>query len=255
MVKLSEMKRHPPKIILMGGFGTGKTALALTLGERAVVLDCDNGVATGMTLADKFKQERLNVEVKPCWEESADSAIGFSRALSYARSIQKEVKQGKGPEALVVDSFTTLVDMAVRQVLATNGKLGQNPQIQHWGLAFIQVETFLTIMKALPIVVIMTAHTMRYEEDGITKKGIACPGTKLPHKVPTYFDEVWVMKIRNLEQGKKAYLIQTQGTESVPARTRYNLPDETDANLGMVEILRLMGYSFPQKPQEGKKGA
>jgi SpoVK/Ycf46/Vps4 family AAA+-type ATPase len=48
MAKLKDLKFQHPKILLWGRPGCGKTALALTLGTRAQVLDCDEGLMTGM---------------------------------------------------------------------------------------------------------------------------------------------------------------------------------------------------------------
>src|SRR5680860_1245246 len=87
MVSLADLKHHAPKILLIGDAGTGKTALALTGGARVVIIDCDNGTRTGLTLKDKFFEERQKVEVKPCWEDKPNQATAFQKALAYIEGL------------------------------------------------------------------------------------------------------------------------------------------------------------------------
>lgn len=245
MGTLKDMKRHPPKILLIGDYGTGKTALGLTLGKRLRVLDVDNGLLTGKTFVDKFTPERKEVDVKACWEEDPEKALAFDKTLSYAMSFGKELKAGTASQsALMVDSFTSLFQMSLNAVLYANGRLGKAPEIQDWNIANIQIEKFLLVLRTLPAVVIMTAHVQRAEQDGDLIGELACPGRKLPPRIPTYFDEIWIATVKNIEGGKRKYVLQTQSTRAMKARTRANLEDGTDQDLGMVEILRRMGHDI-----------
>jgi len=244
-MKLSELPMHPPKILLCGDPGSGKTALALTLGKSARVIDLDNGLRTGLTLKDKFESARREVDVRPCWEENPEKAIAFSKARSFISALATEcATKTQTCRALVVDSLTTLAEFAMRNVLAANGKLGKPPEIQHWGLSFLDLENVFVALRSLPIVVVVVAHLQRTEEDGVTKSCILMSGQKMPYKIPAYFDEVWVMKTKRVEQGKTKYLIQTKSSTTFSARSRSNLEDNLDADLGLPEILKLMGYDI-----------
>ena len=102
------------------------------------------------------------------------------------------------------------------------------------------------------MVVVLTAHQDRYEEDNKTRIAISIPGKKLPARIPAFFDEVWRSKINVVEGGKKSYVLQTMGTESVPARSRSNLKDMFDTSAGMVAVLKELGYEFEKKGKGGK---
>ena len=251
MSKLGDLKIGPPNIIIYGAAGTGKTALALTLGKYAQVLDLGGGLRTGITLKDKFQEARMQVDVKSCRETDPRRAMGFDKCLSYLNSIYDQQVKGTWPfKALIIDDFTMLAQFAVRRVLAMSNRLNKPPQIQEWGLAFINIEEALTLLYAMKCVVIMTAHRMPHEVDDRPQWGIACPGQKLPDKVPAYFDEVWVSHIKMVGQRGREFMIQSIGTAGVMARTRSSFPDDTNMNLGMVELLKLTGYDITKEEKK-----
>ena len=219
-MKLSEAVKHPPKIILAGNPGSGKTALALTLGEGTTVIDLDDGLLTGMTLKDAFFERRQQVEVKPCKEDNPNKALAFAKAMSYVRGMSDECLKGKPPcRGLVIDSLTTLAEGAMRYVMSNNGMLGQHPQIQHWGLRDLELQNFFLTVYSLPMVVVLIVHLQTVQEEGDvraavgpdgrmkmelitkTKFKIALPGKAYPPKLPPRFDELWLAE---QEEGQEA---------------------------------------------------
>jgi hypothetical protein len=244
-MKLSEIKLTAPHVIIHSPPGRGKTALALTLGSVAQVIDMDNGLRTGLTLQDKWTSHRHSVDVKQALEDNPGTAVAFKKARSYIEAAATDLRAGRWPyKALVVDSLTALAESAMYEVLSNNGMLGKQPQIQHWGLAQILVQQVLVTLRSMPCVVMLTAHQVVREIDGVDVSDISVYGKNLPSKICGYFDEVWAMKIRFGAGTERQYLIQTTGSPSVIARTRDNVGDNLDANLGMIEILRRMGHDL-----------
>lgn len=245
MTKVKVLKFRPPKIIIYGDAGTGKTATLATLGPLVQIINLDEGMRTAVSMKDRWRPVRLECEVKNCFETEFDKATAFTRAKSYIVSAAEACRKNKFEyKCLGVDSWTTLAEAAVRQVLAGANMLGKNPQIQHWGMAFTLLEDLLATLRSLPIAVVVLAHVQRFREqdgqDTITKK-IATPGQKLPHKVPNFFDEVWVSKVVG---GK--YKLFSKATTNPDAKSRGCLGD-VEQEIGMVKMFRGIGYDIDEE--------
>lgn len=246
MAKLKDLKRTPPKILLYGVAGTGKTAFALTGGSLVEVMDFDQGLTTGLTLDDDFKSARGEVEVSSFLDTKPSVATAFSTAKAHLLKIANLANAGKyEPKILVIDSLTSMADAALRYILANSTAV--KVEIQHWGLAFTEIENFLNVARSMPVVLVLIAHVMSVEVDEQVKEQIDIPGKKLPNKVTRYFDEIWYAKVRNLPQNKRDYLLQTKPTSSILCRSRNGIEDGLSMNLGLIKILEKMGYSFDKE--------
>lgn len=247
-MKISDLPRKAPKILLYGPAGRGKTALALTLGARAQVLDLDDGLMTAMTLQDQWTQARQSVDAEQFLEDIPTQARAFQRVKAHILKTSNEIRAGRWPyQALIIDSLTALSEFAVRSVMGASGKLGEAPQIQHWGAAFIEIENVMIMLRSMPIPVILVAHDQTKNIDGVDMTEIAVPGRNLPAKITRFFDEVFYMKVRPMGGGKSQYLLQTRSTGSITCRSRGNIPDGFDTAVGMEGILKHLGYEFPKE--------
>ena len=137
-MKISEIidKYRPPKVLIFGRFGTGKTAYVLTHGPGTYVLDFDGGLRTAMTLKDQYTDHRLSCEVFDCVEKDFRYPSAFERGKAKILSIANTVRGGKTWEydILVIDSFTEFADAAIRSVTGASGHAGKNPSQPEWGL-------------------------------------------------------------------------------------------------------------------------
>lgn len=252
-MKLSELKSKPRHVCMYGEVGSGKTALALTLGERAVVIDLDDGLLTGISLKDSFRNARMSVTVKQFLEpEPQVRATVFSRVKSYIYGIPRDIKSGNFPfEAFIIDSLSAFADSAVQMVMANSGNIGKNPEIQHWGLAFTEIKNVLNVVRTLPIVVVLIAHEqiklIGKPPNQDMRLELAIPGKNLPSQVARYYDELWYLKTRQVGQGKIQRVLQTSSTEAIAARSRSCLPNLTDTACGMWKLLEMTGYKVPEK--------
>ncbi len=248
-MNVADIADKAPHVLIYSGVGTGKTALALTAGPDAEVIDLDDGLKTGVTLKDQFTEARRAVTVSQFIEkEPHKRATAFQAAKMRIYEIATQLNQGKyTKKALIIDSLSSLADAAVRQIMGNSGNPGDTPQIQHWGLAFNEIRNVFAVIRSMPIPVIVIAHDQEGKEEG--KIELAISGKKLPSQIARYFDEVWYLRVKQLGGGKVGYVIQTKNDSRVECRSRANLPDLTDTSVGMWELFKRMGYV----PPEGKK--
>jgi len=250
-MKLHELQPKPPKILLYGDLGTGKTALALTLGEGTLVLDMDDGLLTGKNLNDGFTKQRQNVEVKQFFEDNPQkTATAFSRLKAYVVGLANDFSAKKiFYRAIVVDSLSSLAEAAVAQVMSNSGRVGGTPEIQHWGIAFSEIKQVIGIIRTLPVPVVLIAHEQTKSiGTGVNKEDkleIAVSGKNMASQIARYFDEIWYMRARPSGGGKNRYVIQTTGDGKIPCRSRACLPNDLDTTVGMWEIIKQCGYVPP----------
>jgi len=62
-MKLSDIKTKPPKILLIGNYGSGKTCFATTGGKYVQVIDLDEGLISAKTLKDNFTETRSEIDI------------------------------------------------------------------------------------------------------------------------------------------------------------------------------------------------
>lgn len=238
MPQVKDLIVKAPKILIYGAPGTGKTALALTLGEYCYYLDADDGLITGLKFNDNFTVRRHAVEFVDCVDHEPTKARGFKRICDVVQDIERQIHAKTFKyKAIVLDSLTAVCEASMRATLYP--QVDKKPTLPDWGDAIRNVELLLNRLRSLPIVVVFLAHEMTEQVDQLSQVRLSAIGQKLPPKIPAYFDEFWYSKI----SGQK-YVLQTRGTSSIPARSRRSVPNMIEQNLGMVEILKQSGYEF-----------
>ncbi len=255
-MKVSDLQKNepPPNILLYGEVGCGKTILALTLGEHAQVIDVDLGLRSGYSLKDEFTDARMAVDVKQFQETSMpERAIAFAKTKSCIFDIATQCNQHRYPfKAIILDSLTVFSEQALAYILGNANKIGKNPEIQHWGMAFSEIKMVLAVLTSLPIPTIVIGHeqikTYGTGKDAVNKLELAIKGKNMPAEITRLFDEVWYMRTRMVAGGQRQYVIQTLHDGSVLARSRACLPNMTDTKIGMWKLLEMMGYKRQEEP-------
>lgn len=252
-MKLNELPAIPPKVLLYGTYGTGKSALTMTLGQRLEMLDLNNGLRTGLTLKDAHTTARQSIEVTQFIDKDPRMTLYGNLKMKVLDISNRCTARTYPYQAVGIDCLTDLSSMALRYVMGNSGKRDQfdgksgapAPEIQHWGAMFNEITSLLLIIKSLPIAVVLIAHDQRDQIDGVPFTEIGISGKNMPNQVASYFDEVWYTRARPAAGGRMAYTVQTLASATITARTRFNVPDGTDQSIGMIEILRKAGYEFP----------
>lgn len=255
-MKLEELKLGPPRVLMYGEVGSGKTAFALTVGERGFVCDFDNGLRSGLSIKDKFSEARRKVEVRQFLEENPETkATAWLAFKSFVRSLPQAIAEKRFTQkVLVIDSLTVMMDCALRFVLANHGgSLGRAPQIQEWGLSYTEVKNVLAALMALPLAIVLIAHdqfkTYRVYGEGsdtedLLRISLAVTGKNTDKELFRFFDEIWYCRGVPIEKGGTRFVFQTNPTGSITARSRSSLPPVVDMSLGLPEVFKLMGFNL-----------
>lgn len=258
-MKISEATDQPLKIILHSPSGRGKTALATTLGECAQIIDIDLGTETARKFQDQFSGVRGKVDWLPCPEPAPlQAAVAFSKAKDYIIAISNAIFQKKWPfKVLIVDSFTSAADGAIRYVMHNNGRLNRPAIVPRgkdmgggisqpeWGLMITELENFVLLLRGLPCHVVMIAHTVPVkDQNDFVRQEISIPTQKLPPRIPGYFDEIWYIDYEEKGGGVRDRVLRTVEQPQFIAKSRAGLPDKTDVNLGLPEIFKRLGRSL-----------
>lgn len=254
-MKVSELKPGPLKIILLSPSGRGKTALMATLGESLQILDTDGGMETAVRLEDKWQKDRLSCDIfqipepKPTME-----AVQYQKLKDSLITISNLCAAGKYPfKAIGLDSFTSSADACLRYILQANGRLQRSPTVPsktnpgggitqpEWGLFISELEQIILLLRGLPVHVIMLCHTQPENVNGLIRQEIAIPTQKLPPKIPNYFDEIWYLDHQVLGANETKRVLRTVESPTYIAKSRAQLPDGTDVDLGLKEIFKRLG--------------
>ncbi len=241
-MKLTEQLSKPAKILLFGPYGSGKTCFVTTGGALVQVLDLDDGLGSCKSLKDKYTPVRARIDILEAHESDPAKALAFPKARSYIESISSQCRKGTYPfKVLVIDSLTNLHEYCMRMILDNSGLLGKKPRIQDWMMRDIEFLNICLVLKSLPIAVILIAHQQATVTDDTNIITPFLPGKSLPNNLFSKFDEILYMKPALVAGGKTEYRIQNISTTSICVRTRSNFPNNLNVDVGLPELLKLMG--------------
>ena len=252
------MRQGPLKCLIYGAPGVRKTLHALTVGEVGQIMDLDGGVecalgSTRLFPADKYNEDRLKVDLLQYPErESMTKADAyenfFKHLLAIANLTLPNATQKYPYKVLIIDSFTTLCDCAMRYVLRNTGRLNRPVDVKsnitqpEWGLMINEVEKCVTLIRGMDLHVLLLAHSVPVKNDNgaIVKHEISIPTQRLPPRIPAYFDELWYYETQP-GNGPREVLIKTTNSFLYDAKSRAGLRDGTSTSIGMKEIFKSLG--------------
>ena len=202
------------KVFATGDFGTGKSVFASTFPTPGYVFDFDKGIeiyAGGDWEYDQF-------------ELSPTGWVAFEKKF---REIRDRARKEEF-KTVVIDSTTTLTDMAMERALqldpkrsATDGPLW-NVHYQH---VRNLMEPKLRAFTNWPCNLVMISHlaVVQDQETGAILKIEPLLTGQLSERVPGYFGEVYCFFTKNTKEGVK-YFMRTVPRGHYKARSRLSGP-------------------------------
>ena len=203
------------KVFCLGDFGVGKSVFASTFPTPGYLFDFDNGV---------------EIYAGKDWEYdqfTADS-IGWTKFETKFREVKQRVIDGEF-KTVVIDSTTTLTDMAMARAMqldpkrsATGGPLW-NVHYQH---VRNLMEPKLRAFTNWNCNLVMIAHLqiVQDQETGAVLGSEPLLTGQLAKRVPGYFGEVYHFFTKNTDKGVQ-YLMRTVPMGHYKARSRLSGAD------------------------------
>jgi archaellum biogenesis ATPase FlaH len=252
-MKPKDIKNKPPNILLYGPAGSGKTAL-VAQATNGYLFDFDDGMLTAKTVNDKFRPLRWEIDFDSYVDENPAKPHMWIEARKKLKSIVEQANAGKWKhDALIIDSLTGMARCIQLHVMSCAGDSYKKPEIQHWGSMVQEMETALTMIRAVRVLRLTTAHELLVEKQA-TKSLVPVVDYITPlsvtrkhsiGKLMWLFDEVWYTSLTRGAQGKMNFTVDSKPATSHRCRTRCGLVQTVVHNeMGLVGLLEKAGYKY-----------
>ncbi len=251
-MKVADLQKlnKPPNILIGGAAGSGKTCLVAQAGG-GYLMDFDGHMGNVLTVKDKFSALRSQIEfdefvddVKITKGVPALASSKYLEAKSKLLSISQLCIDKKWPfDALIIDTITGLCRSIQLHVMSCAGHPFKKPQIQDFGSFICELESILTIMRAIPVLKITTAHEMIVfgsQDQQVTTRLMSATKPHGANKLAWLFDQVLMAKKRLKGQGKVDYIVTGRHEIAKGPITT----DVVHNEIGLAGVLKEMGYSY-----------
>lgn len=182
-------------IFLLGRSGAGKTTFLRTMPGPIFVADFD---AKG---ADILGGIEGRIEM---YDGPADWKL-------FKEEIAKWEKEGCPFRTIALDSLSLAGDSIVEWAKQENGNRSHLTSPADWGRAIVEVKKTIRSLKKLGTNLVINAH-FNVEKDELLGGMVWEPaifGAKLPKELPTMFNDVWLLRIVNKQEGTKSVTVRT----------------------------------------------
>lgn len=189
------------RCLVIGEGGTGKSTFAGTFPTPAYLFDFDKGAigyrdVEGIT-CDQFEPKVIKTSENTGWNDVLTKLMAIKQDPEY--------------KTIIVDSMTTLIDLAMTETMYNNKARTATGGAtwDHYGAVRNLVQDFIRVLYTFPTNLVIIAHVIS-KEDGPGGRIIKQPMLtgQLSVLVPLFFNEVYYSQI--LRKGDKSeYVLQT----------------------------------------------
>jgi len=246
-MKASDLTNTPPKVVIVGEAGCGKTALISQAGSGSYMFDFDDGMRTAQTLEDKFSSLRRSTEFDIYRDPNPADPVMWVRAKSKIAELIS-----KPPRAICIDSLTGLAQSAMLYTMKTQkGDPFAIPKLPDYQAMVKEVDKFIILALAVKCPLLMSAHIGIADMDNYSIP-IINSITK-PHgrnRISWLMDEVLYMECRDVGQGKLGYFLSGR-KPNLPVRTRSGFGNNVSVmDKGLALIFESLQYPFELKADQ-----
>lgn len=240
------------KALVAADSGSGKTgalACLVDAGFTICALDFDNGLSPIKNFV-KDQSKLANFRYATLTDELGLTGGRFviKRASAFQRAMDlldkgggewgddiPPITQMDSSYVLVFDSLSRMARACMLMVMAINGAVAKNPEIQHYGQAMDNIIKLLeqTTSARVPCHVIFNTHITK--EEGSPKLYPETIGSKNNSKIASHFDNFFSLSV-NPATGKRTFKTKRDGLLAL--KSAKPLADEYDISDGWTRIFK-----------------
>jgi hypothetical protein len=216
------------KVLVLGQTGAGKTTQFLTLpGKKFIYLFDPNALLSlqGYDLDyEEFLPDVMNLDVKSLSKDNKNVAQVMKRRAhdtyrNWEADFEAKIESGffNDYDWIGFDSFTTLSDMVMDEVLRVNNRPDAWPQQDDYGPQMLTLKNIIRTVTSLGKNVYFTGH-MEMKQDDLTKKIFNTPimTGRLKATLPLLFSEIFVVSASGDRDGNVSYSVQAKPDRETP---------------------------------------
>jgi len=221
------------KLLLNGGFGSGKTYTAMTFPKWAYAMVEPKGILTARVNPNLLANMVYYEEFVP--SEQEDIKLTFQRYSAFLKQARLDAEAGK-IETIIVDNLTHLMENRWLYILKYErqvGKSGSEDTRSMYG-SLSRWAYRMTVMELLsvPCHVVLSAHVMEEEEEDpqtgkLTKTGQLMSNTlgSFRDKVGGLFNGNLFLEVQRMGANQYKFQARCRPSGGKPASNNLNLPE------------------------------
>lgn len=203
------------KILIYGQSGSGKTYLARTIKEPALVVSAESGL---LSIAD--------VDVDVCdLTEALTPCERHEKLIEVYKYLQTQEAREKY-KWVYIDSLT---EIANNLVGCLKGRYDRKDAFPMWGEYNDSIRKLIRAFRDLKGYHVVFTALDSVDKDQVGRRfiGVDMPG-KISHAVEAFFDEVFRLQVSVDEEGNKKRVLWTDTTDNFVAKDRSGKLDEIE---------------------------
>jgi len=243
-MKATEVKLLPPRILLYGDYGTGKTFFIGMLHEELKKRGTKGIRLFDFDLSQTLPNFNFDVDIGDTYGKYL-TTTGFD---AFIREFSQYEEDPDGFGGFAIDSLTTLQQVVMswvhRKFPQVKRPLSFLSSRQDWG---VLIEVFNQILPQLQKIsqhslIVVTAH-IRRNPDATGQKEIPLPavaGSTLPSSLGLWFTEVWLTRVEGTAFNPK-YVIQTRPDDMFKCKTQIkDMPGVAESHVVLAKLIETM---------------
>lgn len=202
------------KALIYGPAGMGKTVLSATA-PAPLLISAESGL---LSLQRKNLEKLFGVNNPSVCYNVPVIQIKTVDDLTEAHKWCLNSHEANSFQTICIDSLSE-----IGEVVLNNAKRQVKDPRQAYGELIEKMETVIRYFRDLPGKhVYMSAKLEPFKDEmtGVVKYGPSMPGSKLGHKLPYFYDEVFRLGVNKTQQGEQYRFLQTQPDLQYEAKDR-----------------------------------